>query len=498
MVEPVRGNSAPRREATLDEASRRKEGGIRTQFAAIAFFSLHALGLRFWFSTDFCLTVKSLGAVQVFGALSIYGGPWMLTLAFFGEVGDFVGNDGFHSPRNDVADTAAGRLCWGRIFHRAGYDRRLQGGLFFTGFAWENGAPLGLGHGAGDDGCAAAVCGRGFDALRGLQPGGCLKAGRWLEARAGDGGHAGDEGSTRLGCDGVRGGDGGGECEDERGFHAGRVARSCEGFICKRREKCKGGVKCSVVSDGCVLRRPAMSADKSSALRVLVIDDDKKLCRLIGDYLSPLGYAVTAAHTGPDGAELALGEDWSAVILDFMLPGCDGIGVLKQIRAAKPALPVLMFTGRGDESDRIVGLEIGADDYIPKTFSTRELLARLRAITRRAARAEDPDAPQAEIVVGPLRVNPNTHTAALGDSPLTLTPVEYDILHALAKAKGRVRSRESLIEHVRERNYDVFDRSIDVHISALRKKLGDDAKAPRFIRTVRAAGYILTEPDAAL
>lgn len=241
-----------------------------------------------------------------------------------------------------------------------------------------------------------------------------------------------------------------------------------------------------------------MSADFPSAQRVLVIDDDKKLCRLIGDYLGPLGYDVAAAHTGPDGAEHALAGDWHAVILDFMLPGCDGIEVLKRIRAVKPGLPVLMFTGRGDDSDRIVGLEIGADDYIPKTFSTRELLARLRAITRRAARVvDDPDAPQAELIVGPLRVNPNTRTAALGDTPLVLTPVEYDILHALAKARGRVKSREALIEHVRDRNYDVFDRSIDVHISALRKKLGDDAKAPRFIRTVRAAGYMLTEPDAA-
>ncbi len=240
-----------------------------------------------------------------------------------------------------------------------------------------------------------------------------------------------------------------------------------------------------------------MSAETTSAQRVLVIDDDKKLCRLIGDYLSPLGYAVTAAHTGPDGAERALGAEWSAVILDYMLPGCDGLEVLKQIRAAKPALPVLMFTGRGDDSDRIVGLEIGADDYIPKTFSTRELLARLRAITRRAARIiDDPDAPEQEIVVGPLRLNPNTHSALLRDQPLSLTPVEYDILHALAKAKGRIRTREALIEHVRDRNYDVFDRSIDVHISALRRKLGDDAKAPRFIRTIRAAGYLLTDPDA--
>jgi DNA-binding response OmpR family regulator len=233
----------------------------------------------------------------------------------------------------------------------------------------------------------------------------------------------------------------------------------------------------------------------SNPQRLLVIDDDKKLCRLIGDYLSPLGYEVAAEHTGPEGAERAVGEQWQAVILDFMLPGCDGLEVLKRIRAAKPALPVLMFTGRGDDSDRIVGLEIGADDYIPKTFSTRELLARLRAITRRAARTVDHDALQPEIIVGPLRVNPNTRTAVLADAALSLTPVEFDILFALAKAKGRVKTRESLIEHVRDRNFDVFDRSIDVHVSALRKKLGDDAKSPHFIRTIRAAGYMLCEPE---
>lgn len=233
--------------------------------------------------------------------------------------------------------------------------------------------------------------------------------------------------------------------------------------------------------------------------RILVIDDDRKLTRLIGDYLAPLGYEVTAVHSGPEGVERAAAESWHAIILDVMMPGMDGFSVLKEIRKSSE-VPVLMLTGRGEEADRIVGLEIGADDYLPKTFSTRELLARLRAVTRRTARAtkSDPDALLPEIVVGNLRVNPNTHTAVLGDQPLTLTPVEYDILHALAKAKGRVKSRESLVEHVRDRHYDVFDRSIDVHVSALRKKLGDDAKAPRFIRTVRAAGYMLCDPATPL
>ena len=241
-----------------------------------------------------------------------------------------------------------------------------------------------------------------------------------------------------------------------------------------------------------------MSADSATSARLLVIDDDRKLCRLIAGYLGPLGYDVMAVHTGPEGVEKASTEAWHAVILDVMLPGMDGFEVLKAIRKTSD-VPVLMLTGRGDESDRIVGLEIGADDYLPKTFSTRELLARLRAVTRRSTRAAavtDPDALLPDLIVGPLRVNPNTRTAAIGDQALVLTPVEYDLLHALARAKGRVKTREALIEDIRDRNYDVFDRSIDVHISALRRKLGDDAKSPRFIRTVRAAGYMLTEPEA--
>jgi DNA-binding response OmpR family regulator len=231
---------------------------------------------------------------------------------------------------------------------------------------------------------------------------------------------------------------------------------------------------------------------------VLVIDDDKKLCRLIKDYLEPMGYEVAAAHTGPAGVDAATAPDagWHAVLLDVMLPGMDGFEVLKNIRQ-KTNVPVLMLTARGEEADRIVGLEIGADDYLPKTFSTRELLARLRAVTRRAAKAttNPVDAPD-EIVVGTLRVNNAARTAVLGDQPLTLTPVEFDLLASLAKARGRVKTREALLDEARDRNWDVFDRSIDVHISALRKKLGDDAKNPRWIRTVRSAGYMLINPDA--
>ena len=235
-------------------------------------------------------------------------------------------------------------------------------------------------------------------------------------------------------------------------------------------------------------------APANESPRLLVIDDDRKLCRLIGGYLSPLGYAVTAVHTGPEGVEKATTESWHAVILDLMLPGMDGFEVLKAIRH-KSDVPVLMLTARGDEADRIVGLEIGADDYLPKTFSTRELLARLRAVTRRARGGLKKDEVEAELVVGQLRINTGARTAVMGDQALVLTPVEYDLLLALARSRGRVKSREGLIEDIRDRHYDVFDRSIDVHVSALRKKLGDDAKNPRFIRTVRAAGYMMVNPD---
>ena len=244
------------------------------------------------------------------------------------------------------------------------------------------------------------------------------------------------------------------------------------------------------------MTQPDNKKADNAAARVLVIDDDRKLCRLIRDYLSPLGYAVTAVHTGPDGVAQAAAQPWHAIILDVMLPGLDGFEVLKQIRRVSE-VPVLMLTARGDEADRIVGLEIGADDYLPKTFSPRELLARLRAVTRRATRVTRPEAEGAEeIIVGSLRVSAGTRTAALGDRALTLTPVEFDLLLSLARACGRVKTRDQLLEEIRERDYEVFDRSIDVHISALRKKLGDDPREPRFIRTVRSAGYLFINPEA--
>jgi len=248
---------------------------------------------------------------------------------------------------------------------------------------------------------------------------------------------------------------------------------------------------------------PTMPADSNASglTRVLMIDDDKKLCRLVTTYLEPLDFAVSAVHTGPEGVERATTPSPAAphvIILDVMLPGLDGFEVLKRIRQ-KSSVPVLMLTARGDETDRIVGLEVGADDYLPKTFSTRELLARLRAVLRRSSLNTTPEiasetTPKA-IVVGDLRINLAARSTILGAEPLVLTPVEFDLLASLAKARGRIKSREALLDEARDRNYDVFDRSIDVHISSLRKKLHDDPKEPRFIRTVRSAGYMMVGPE---
>ncbi|GHC67636.1 response regulator transcription factor [Roseibacillus persicicus] len=229
--------------------------------------------------------------------------------------------------------------------------------------------------------------------------------------------------------------------------------------------------------------------EQEATKRILVIDDDRKLCGLIADYLSPLGYHVEMRHSGSEGLEAALEEEWEALILDVMMPGMDGFEVLRELRKTSQ-VPVLMLTAMGEEADRIVGLELGADDYLPKTFSTRELLARLRAVTRRAkvaAPVEDPAT--VDLVSDGLIVNEAVHTAILDDKPLDLTALEFAILVTLMKAKGRVKTREQLIEDVSERKFDIFDRSIDVHISALRKKLGEDAREPRFIKTVRAVGY---------
>ena len=231
-------------------------------------------------------------------------------------------------------------------------------------------------------------------------------------------------------------------------------------------------------------------------MRVLVIDDDRELCALLAGYLEPFGYQIVAEHDGVAGVERALAEKFHAIILDVMLPGVDGFEALRRVRT-RSKTPVLMLTSRGDETDRIVGLEMGADDYLPKTFSPRELLARLRAVARRTAGGSVEGAPAPEIAVGPLRINPAARLAILDEKPLTLTAVEFELLLALANARGRVKTREQLIETIAERDYNGFDRSIDVHVSRIRAAIEDDPKHPRRIITVRGSGYVFAKKQDA-
>ncbi len=239
------------------------------------------------------------------------------------------------------------------------------------------------------------------------------------------------------------------------------------------------------------------SETSPAATKVLIIDDDIKLCRLVKDYLGPMGYEVKAAHSGTEGLDKALSENFHVLILDVMLPEMDGFEVLRQLRK-KSDIPVLMLTAMGDETDRIVGLELGADDYLPKTFSTRELLARLRAVTRRYWKSE-----QAEVqgpdntfkVFGDLHISKASRSVRLKGETLVLTPIEFDLLVTLVNASGRVLTRDQLLDAVAGRDYDVFDRSIDVHISSLRRKLGDNPREPLYIRTVRSAGYMFIHPE---
>jgi two-component system response regulator CpxR len=242
----------------------------------------------------------------------------------------------------------------------------------------------------------------------------------------------------------------------------------------------------------------SMQDASQSTTRLLIIDDDEKLARLLHDYLEPLGYQVDLVHNGAAGLKQAQEGNYSAIILDVMMPGMNGMDVLRELRKTSQ-VPVLMLTALGDEPDRIAGLEVGADDYLPKTFSTRELLARLRAVLRRSylsakAQAKDEGEGGRTVVVGPLSIDVEAREATLDGKPLVLTPIEYDMLLALARGVGRVKTREALLLEVAERDFESFDRSIDVHISSLRKKLGDDPKTPKFIETVRGAGYRMRKP----
>ena len=230
--------------------------------------------------------------------------------------------------------------------------------------------------------------------------------------------------------------------------------------------------------------------------RVLVIDDDMELCELLTDYLRPEGFDVESVHNAQRGIERALSGELTLVVLDVMLPDMSGFDVLRRIRD-RSRIPVLMLTARGDDIDRIVGLEMGADDYLPKPFNPRELVARIRAIKRRAepeTRKTETKALPERIAVGDIELDTGTRTVFRSGRIIELTAVEFNLMEELLLNAGQLVSREELVKKVLGRALSPYDRSIDVHISSLRKKLGPEINGIERIKTVRGMGYLYAQP----
>ena len=229
------------------------------------------------------------------------------------------------------------------------------------------------------------------------------------------------------------------------------------------------------------------SPDPTSG-RILVIDDDAELCKLVARFLSAEGFRVETVRTSTQGVERARSGEHELIVLDVMLPGMDGFEILRRLRA-ESRTPVLMLTARGDDLDRILGLEIGADDYLPKPFNPRELAARIRAILRRAnASASAPSS--APLVVADLELNPNSRVARIRGEVLNLTTIEFDLLDKFMKSVGRVIGREELVKEVLGREFSPFDRSIDTHVCNLRRKIGPYSNGTERIKNVRGVGYL--------
>jgi DNA-binding response OmpR family regulator len=222
--------------------------------------------------------------------------------------------------------------------------------------------------------------------------------------------------------------------------------------------------------------------------RILLIEDDARLAEMVRDYLGGAGFRVARAASGSSGLAMHSREDFDAIVLDLMLPDMDGLEVCRQVRA-RAATPILMLTARGDAMDRVVGLEMGADDYLPKPFEPRELLARLKAILRRGAAPGTADV----LRFGRLEIDRGAREVRLQGEVRPLTSYQFELLVALAEHAGRVMSREVLMDLLRAEPLEAFDRSIDVHISRIRAAIEDDAKKPRRVITVRGAGYVFAK-----
>src|ERR1700692_2090551 len=226
---------------------------------------------------------------------------------------------------------------------------------------------------------------------------------------------------------------------------------------------------------------------------VLVIDDDVELCALVQEYLTAEGFSLKAVHDGEQGLQQAMTGEYTLVVLDVMLPGINGFEVLRRIRSVSK-IPVLLLTARGEDVDRIVGLEIGADDYLPKPFNPRELLARIRAILRRSGSAEAPAAAGDFLTVQGLELDTAARVARCGGVQLDLTDIEFGLLQALMRSAGEVVAREQLAETVLGRKFHPFDRSLDMHVSRLRHKLDAADNFGDKVKTIRGIGYQLAVP----
>lgn len=222
--------------------------------------------------------------------------------------------------------------------------------------------------------------------------------------------------------------------------------------------------------------------------RILLVDDDDALAAMVGDYLGGRGFAVERARDGADGLLRLERDAFDAVVLDVMMPGIDGFEVLRRLRQ-RSSVPVVMLTARGDDTDRIVGLEMGADDYLPKPFNPRELLARIRAVLRRVGTPTAPG-PAPPLRFGRLEIDVDGRIVRVAGEEVSLTGHQFELLLALASSPGRALTRDEIMQRVRGENLEAFDRSIDVHVSRIRAAIEDDPKTPRRIITLRGVGYL--------
>jgi two-component system alkaline phosphatase synthesis response regulator PhoP len=223
---------------------------------------------------------------------------------------------------------------------------------------------------------------------------------------------------------------------------------------------------------------------------ILVVDDEAQIVRVLRGYLERAGYAVLTAHDGPEALRIARQEKPDLMILDLMLPGMDGVDVCKRLRS-ESNLPILMLTARVEEADRIIGLELGADDYVTKPFSPREIVARVKAILRRSH--PEAEAPEELLQVGELKLDVGRHTVTRGAQAIEVTPSEFQILEAMMRAPGRVFRREQLLEAAQGIAYEGYERTVDTHIKNLRRKIEADPRQPAYLLTVHGLGYKMRE-----